>query len=138
MTGSYELQHADGTTTVIEVDDSGNYYVYTTDSSTGERIDNAPSSEIGSNYTLDEVLDSYRREDDVPPDATPEEQIANPDQTMPDPDPITSEPDPAMTEPEAVEPAPAMTEPGAQDLEHSDETTGSESDSGETSGADGG
>ncbi|SAL05305.1 hypothetical protein AWB81_07104 [Caballeronia arationis] len=131
MTGSYELQHADGTTTVVEVDDSGNYYVYTTDSSTGERIDNGPSSEIGSNYTLEEVLDSYRREDDVPSDATPEE-IA---------DPTTTGPDPATTEPggtDSSETEPGVMDPSGMDLDHDGEPSGVESDSEEPGSTGGG
>ncbi|MGF6575184.1 hypothetical protein ABH945_007313 [Paraburkholderia sp. GAS333] len=64
MPDTHEIQHLDGTTTVIEVDDDRNFYVYTTDSSTGDRIASGPSAELGSNYTLDEVMTSYQRDDD--------------------------------------------------------------------------
>lgn len=64
MPDTHEIQHSDGTTTVIEVDDDSNFYVYTIDSATGDRIDNGPSAEIGSNYTLAEVMASYERADD--------------------------------------------------------------------------
>ncbi|WP_250486268.1 hypothetical protein [Caballeronia sp. GaOx3] len=120
MTGSYDLRHADGTTTVIEVDDDGNYYVYTTDSSTGERIDDGPSNEIGSNYSLEEVLDSYRRADDVPSDTS--EDVAGP---------AATEPDPATVEPGAMDPSDTAFERG-------DEPSEVEPDSEEPGSADGG
>lgn len=126
MTGTQEIQHADGTTTVVEVDDSGNYYVYTIDSSTGDRIDNGPSNEIGSNYTLDEVLDSYRREDDVPLDATPEAEATT---------------DPGPTEPggtDSSETESGVTDPSAGDLGPATEPSEAAPDSEEPPGADGG
>jgi hypothetical protein len=75
MADTNEIPHADGTTTVIEVDGDGNFYVYTIDSATGDRIDNGPSAEIGSSYTLSEVMASYQRADD--PSGGPDSEAAD-------------------------------------------------------------
>lgn len=83
-----EIPHSDGTTTVIEHLDTGGYRVYTTDSDTDIELDGgAPWATFGDNYTFEEIVPGYTRNDD-PPQAFDLQTTA--DSPLPDDEPAPS------------------------------------------------
>lgn len=58
------IDHADGTTTVVQTNDDGYHYVFTLGVN-GDRDPDGPSAQIGGSTTRDEVVSAYTRPDDL-------------------------------------------------------------------------